>query len=99
MIDIGDMVVCVDARPPLPDLVYPLVEGCVYTVRAFTGTHFGFGPNGEALEEPAIALEEVENPEHEYGFFLRRFRPVKRTDISVFREALNPIKNKELEDV
>lgn len=95
MFHVGQKVVCVDdknwrARFFMEKLP---IQGEVYTIRGFF----------EALDGLRIWLEEIKNEKHHYAdhgfmespFLLRRFRPVHKTDISIFTAMLNPITKKE----
>ncbi len=85
---IGQVVVCVDARPhPTAGDIgeYP-VEGGVYTIRSFS-----VGEN-----ELGLRLEEIINPMFDFedeglgevAFLSYRFRPAKETSLEVFDAAL-----------
>lgn len=102
---IGDLVVCVDDDPDsyrVPGLEYEahsldgLERGRVYTVRGF---YDGSSPiHNEMWQRGYVYLEEIVRPEL-YGldplYANGRFRPVKKTDISVFTQMLvSPPKQK-----
>lgn len=86
---VGQKVVCVDSEPGEPRRnpeQWPL-RGSVYTIRSFNPQSGG------------VRLVEIVNPAYLYkggwmelSFFPRRFRPVKTTNIDVFRQMLNPVR-------
>lgn len=96
MIGIGSRVICVDnVERTSKDMAYP-VKGCVYTIR---GINTDEDLDGDT--SPAYYLEEVVNREFLCGpyqngtykriepcFYHWHFRPVKETDIEVFRQIL-----------
>lgn len=76
---VGQKVVCIDDGPtPFLDAV-PLVKGVVYTI-ANIGLH----------ADSAIGLDEVDAGASQW--FANRFRPVKTTNIDVFLQMLNPVR-------
>lgn len=93
---IGQQVVCVKDfvgfnpyKDTLPE------KGSVYTIRGFHTSPLGVG----------IYLEEIINPRHnwtdgfvEAAFSVEGFRPVRKTDISVFTEMLNVTPVRETQD-
>lgn len=80
---VGDNVVCVNARgwdSTFCAIARPC-EGDVYTIREVY----------EFLGVIGIHLVEISNPTNQYGepgFMPWRFRPVRKTDISVFERML-----------
>lgn len=75
----------------IPGHQYPVVGG-IYTIREIFVTLLG---------TVVILLQEVRNPSEpsnvgirEYGFAAEKFRPVhiRKTDISIFTQMLNPSK-------
>ncbi len=93
MFDIGQQVVCVNAKPyhPLANLD-GLAEGTVYTIRwigEFTdrlGTEVCI--RVEEIHRPAGSIQIPDGPLVHYPadepYQLNRFRPVRKSDISVF---------------
>lgn len=95
---VGDLVVCVDddrnkyAQPPHVYVArskeWP-VKGMTYTVRGFARALDG---------TQTVLLEEIFNgyieinfqPIAEIGYGVDRFRPVRKTDISIFTSMLTP---------
>ncbi len=71
------------------------IKGCVYTIRQITDN----GP----LYDHGLMLCEIHNPIKKFStgigegnFKAIRFKPLieRKTDISIFKEMLNPVKNK-----
>jgi hypothetical protein len=98
MFHLGQMVVakrrdgCGSLPPgglPRPILGQLPVNGQIYTIR-------GFDPRGG----DGLYLEEVVMPNgplgYEWTFHRGNFRPVRKTDISVFREAVESVRNRTL---
>lgn len=90
---VGQQVVCVDDTGwrVWRELSRP-VKGRIYTIRALSLPCLCTDPN-----ELGLLLEEIVNPTRlclcgptEDAFFSRRFRPVRKTDISIFTAMLNP---------
>lgn len=87
MIGVGDKVVCVNAASIFGHVWVGdvPVEGRVYTVSAVV-------PSRVLLGETALLLEEIQNSIHgdpldeDWGYLTCRFRPVRKTDISIFQE-------------
>ena len=92
MFRVGQKVECVDAKPRLGQSVWDgptLVKGRLYTIG---GVYLSDG-------EECVILDEIKRGprallEGKPGFLASRFRPVvtRKTDISVFRALLNPVK-------
>lgn len=87
MFHVGQKVVCVyDSIPePWASHLIPIKIGNVYRVRDLP-----ISPTGRA----GIYLDGIHNPLHERwgmerGYCPEYFRPVKTTDISIFRKILN----------
>lgn len=83
---VGMQVVCVDARIGRVIPRHDLTKGRIYTIR-------GIDPDRSG--ELGLYLEEVRLPNYpqsgeEISFAFWRFRPVKRTDISIFQQMLAP---------
>jgi len=82
MISVGDKVVCVNAQDMPVDAAHKPwpVEGTVYTVCG----------NSSQVDIPGLLLEELPRPNYRYadgrewGFRADRFRPVHKTNISIF---------------
>ena len=101
MFEIGQRVICTNAKPTSAKRktlgeIYP-VEGQVYTIRE-TG-RIPCNPHGEI--EPGVHLEEIVNKPRGYvggvaevWFRASRFAPIKKTDISIFLEMLELVKEK-----
>lgn len=90
---IGQLVVCVDDKPREPKMAHLIawpVKGLVYTIRGFKETADGLG----------LYIEEIVNREQklrdgtfgEPGYYLDRFRPVRKTSIEAFTAMLNTTK-------
>jgi hypothetical protein len=83
---IGQQIVCIDDcwRHPFRHLVPHLpVAGRIYTIREFDADSPGYCI--------FLWLEEIVNPPgHEVSFASHCFRPVKKTDISVFMVEQRP---------
>jgi hypothetical protein len=95
MFHIGQQVVCIDAdwsgKFDMGDCPNRPVKGEVYTIRGFRAP-----PHPEGV---GVFLEEVVNAPFDYGMFgdvrepcfrAARFRPVRKTDISIFHKLLAP---------
>lgn len=96
---VGQQVVCVDDKFKMGGYGHEIhpKEKSVYTIR-----HIGEHPDPKFKDSPSCLLEEIVNPECNYScgdgivrkyepfFALRRFKPCKKTDISVFTAMLNP---------
>lgn len=92
---IGQQVVCVGRfKPSEHPMIYPEVGG-IYTIRGFQDTLKDDELIFIWLEEIVNPPVEWENGTYEPSFDLRGFRPVRKTDISVFTEMLNPTKVEE----
>ena len=95
MIDVGQVVVCVNGRFDDPiakaiGLKVPVVGG-VYTVRDIINdyTHGGVGLLlAEVVNRPILCLDRISVQVAEPSFNIIRFRPAKETDISVFEGLL-----------
>jgi hypothetical protein len=86
---IGQKVVCVVPK----DEGTILVKDRIYTVRGFVPNHQRFADN----DQLAIYLDEVScgvGNVCEYGFYAYRFRPLIKTDISIFEAMLVPLNGK-----
>lgn len=88
---VGQQVVCVHEFETHPHTILP-VKGLVYTIRGIVTFRKRVG----------LLLEELVNPPRKWSdgfleasFEAEGFRPVKKTDISVFTEMLAPVKQKE----
>lgn len=84
MFEVGDMVVCVDAknRPGYGWLRGDApVEGWIYTVR-------GFKP---ARDEPGLLLVELVRPSG-LSYRASRFRKIRKPSIEIFREIVASVK-------
>lgn len=87
--EVGQMIVCVDAKNIDPYGVEVFIqEGRIYTVREICVCDY----------DAVMRLEEVVNPRAVFGdglkecsWLSRRFRPVRHTDISIFTEALTKL--------
>lgn len=96
MFHVGQQVVCIDDSQWRRDVVARWgialpSKGSVYTVCEIL-----IGPSSG---EPCIRLEEIVNPLCDFAegrgeamFKARYFRPVRKTDISIFTAMLNPVK-------
>lgn len=86
MFQIGQEVVCVDNGAAEDGFVPPLTLGAVYTIADFNSDK---GLN----EGPGVRLVGVRLPARPdyYAHYFRasRFRPVRKTDISIFTAMLN----------
>ena len=79
---VGDLVECVDARPPRNPEAPPLALGGIYTVRGFYDPGRG-EPLGLLLEGIYAIVRG-----YDVGYCPRRFRPIRKTDISIFRQIV-----------
>jgi hypothetical protein len=81
---VGDVVVCIDATPARGSVeeTARLEMRRMYTIRGIT-RHGGIQVEGAILEGR-------NNYGEESGWHYRRFRPVRKTDISVFRDLVAP---------
>ena len=97
MFEIGQRVVCIDAKPRTIRLhqneAMP-VKGQIYTVRDVNPT-----VDCSTGMKPGIRLEEIVNPLNLYRtgleemwFRATRFAPIRTTNIDVFLKMLEPIK-------
>lgn len=93
---VGQRVVCVDDSRYARGHGFEVtpVKGSTYTIRDFAEREDGLG----------VRLIEIVNPEGNYRwrpgltectFHIRRFRPVRDTDISIFTNMLVPTKERE----
>jgi hypothetical protein len=83
MFQVGQMVVCVDDSPgKIGHGPCHLIKNNVYTIAGFYDTVQG--PLG-------IAIEEVDPTGEKCLYDRRRFRPARKTDISVFQKFLAPV--------
>lgn len=85
MFDINEKVVCVDAKNTTIWDTKELSEGAIYTIR-WIGM-FNHWTDGEHL---CVRLFETDRDGDDIPFNVRRFRPVRKTDISVFEAMLKP---------
>ena len=87
MFHIGQLVVCVEDCPiDTGDQSFTKLEkGRVYTIRDYV-TDYVFS----AGSHDAIKLEEVVRNRWDDPYGALRFRPVRKTDISIFTDMLNP---------
>lgn len=88
---VGMQVVCITQG--IPSKMYEAARkaGCVYPMQGLVYTIREFGRFTENL----ILLEEIINPiprgeKYEPGYNRKRFRPVKKTSIDIFRSLLTP---------
>lgn len=94
---VGQEVCCVDdkahdkfmVRPTLNKEMNGLTKGIVYTIR-------GFHPKPRAFGAVGIYLNEIDRGSNRDGleapFHSYRFRPVVKTDISIFEAMLKPVR-------
>ena len=97
MFHVGQMVVCVDDRPCRNGLFGvddSLTKRCVYTVRAIKSLDGLQMLPGHESSPYGLCLEEIVRP-YDTPYGAARFRPVAKTDISIFQSMLAP-KQKEL---
>lgn len=80
---IGQQVVCVDANRSDVGVEVPLVKNAIYTVSGFSTNYWG---------QTGLLLAEVGLPSklcgHHPAYRPERFRPVTKTDISIFTAML-----------
>lgn len=92
----GDEVVCVDENPN-PDfrgvVTYP-VRGKRYTIRGIYPAD-QYGPDSVWLEELRNPIGDFIDGTMEPSFGAHRFRPVRKTSISIFTSMLTPTPSKE----
>lgn len=96
MFHVGQLVVCIDATPQknynksgkLVQTTDLLEKGRIYTIRCVVPDYpFQNGPKLGLLLEDVIRV--VSN-RFDFPFGAERFRPVQKTDISIFTAMLNP---------
>lgn len=97
---VGQKVVCIDATSSatanLRLTLNGLTEGAIYTVRAVAGVPNHTPYLKEHLQcGVCLWVEEIVRPSAysggpETGYSAARFRPLVKTDISVFQAMLNP---------
>lgn len=87
MFHIGQKVECIETSPR-----GTAIKGQIYTVS-------WIAPPGR-FSKPAIRVVEIPCHPVTGGFWASRFRPIieRKTDISIFRELLNPANHRELID-
>ena len=100
MFDIGQQIVCVDDNFEYTywsSIIILPIKNMIYTIR-------GIIPPNKYKKEATVVLEEIVNPiiveagNVEYSWYFWHFRPVKKTNIDIFREILHPINHDELID-
>lgn len=89
MLDIGDLVICIEtANPEPPGYINMPVVDSIYTIRNFI-------EDQARIDLIGIHLEEIINPPARFApdghwgecaFNIEWFRPVKKPSISIFRE-------------
>ncbi|MCG7507034.1 CAP-Gly domain protein [Mesorhizobium retamae] len=87
---VGQPVVCVDASRPHNIANWELVQDAVYTIR-WLGM-FSHYIDGDYLGVKLVEIDRGEDPEfgyHDMPFYARRFRPVVKDPLAVFRNALS----------
>lgn len=88
---VGQKVVCVDDDWTAPGYDVPtgLTVGSVYTITGVISSSVHCAEYMGARDHLALLLAEVDHPIFpDIGFASPRFRPVKTTDISIFRAML-----------
>ena len=83
MFHIGQEVICVDADGLL-DKWLPLAKGATYTIRGIWPDDIS-GPEHVYLAE---ITNSISNIGREFAYEATRFRPVRKTDISIFTAML-----------
>lgn len=98
MIGIGSVVVCIDADPASfvrpewteharPGDMHGLTEGGVYVVR-WIGEYYSVWSEQFII---AVKLNEIIRPCEDAPYNIKRFRPAKRTNISIFTAELKEL--------
>lgn len=105
MFEIGQQVICINDSTNVSEYMQPsittqggldgLTKGCIYTIRDIY--HNLYVTNYELLRLEGIYREQLGGSKHEAdpGYLSIRFRPVRKTDISIFTEILTNIGTKE----
>jgi hypothetical protein len=92
MFHVGQLVVCVDDDNWLLPIPHRPEAKRIYTIRAIVEGIHPIDGRG-----PGLLLDEIINPTVkgtgvEYNFDPRRFRPLRKTSISIFTAMLSPTK-------